>query len=69
MDHVYRFQSLHRLAAGLLAGLLLLGSAPLIAGNGKITGRVKDKQTGEPLIGGNVVVIQTVLQGGGGSPA
>jgi len=36
----------------------------LIAGNGKITGRVVDAETGEPLIGANIVITHVIVGDG-----
>ena len=44
-----------------LLGLLVLVGVALAANTGSIAGRVTDKQTGEPLVGANVVVGGTEL--------
>ncbi len=45
-----------------LSTILLLLSSHLLAGTvGKISGKVKDNQTGEPLVGVNIVLVGTTL--------
>jgi hypothetical protein len=48
--------------------LSLLVSCAAMGGNGKIAGKVTAKQTGEPLLGANVVVTHKVLSGGTAVP-
>lgn len=45
----------------LLILFMLLIFPGLVLANGKITGKVTDKQTGEPLAGANVIVVGTAL--------
>jgi len=62
MKHLLRARAL---STGIIATVVLLCSLPpAFAGNGKITGRVVAKQTGDPLPGTNVVVTHKVLSGG-----
>ncbi len=42
----------------------LFGSMALLAGNGKLTGRVTDRESGEPLPGANVLVTHVIIAGG-----
>ncbi len=52
----------HKILAVVLLGALLLGGAELYAGTtGKISGRVTDAKTNEPLTGANVVLVNTRL--------
>ncbi|MFH0989970.1 MAG: TonB-dependent receptor [bacterium] len=48
--------------------LALLLAEQLFAGNGKITGRVIDKESREPLIGANVVITHSILSDGSEVP-
>ena len=46
----------------LISVLLLFGMASfLIAQNGSISGRVTDADTGDPLVGANVIIVGTNL--------
>jgi outer membrane receptor protein involved in Fe transport len=50
-------------ALALAAVFFVFHSSPSLAANGKIAGVVKDKETGEPLPGANVVIVGTNLGG------
>ncbi len=63
MKQKYQFKKLVHLIYLIIVLLSFIGGSALGA-NGKITGRVIDKDTGDPLPGANVVITETVLANG-----
>ena len=57
MKILYKFSSL-------LILIFILFTAQYFAANGKITGRVTDAESGEPLISANVLIIEKILDDG-----
>ena len=55
MERMFRFASL------LMSALVLMCFANAFAANGKVAGTIKDKKSGEPLIGCNVVLEGTMM--------
>src|SRR5512136_1507157 len=45
-----------------MVALVLLSAGVAFAGNGKITGVVKDASTGEPVVGANIVIEGTLMR-------
>ena len=50
-----------KLACAFVAAMLIMTQSLFAADSGSIKGRVLDKTTGEPLIGANVVILNTSL--------
>jgi hypothetical protein len=65
-----RFVAIPQLHHSFLLFLLITSvtAAEALAASGKITGRVIDRETREPLVGVNIVVTHTILAGGGQIP-